>query len=75
MTRDWLKEARGAKTCKEVAGAVGITEPYYFLIEQGLRRPRGLTVEQVTQLAGAVGMDPIQALQQEMAWLKESSPH
>ncbi|MBK5447457.1 helix-turn-helix transcriptional regulator [Bacillus sp. TH22] len=33
-----LREERGY-TCKDVAEAVGITEPYYWYIENGKRRP------------------------------------
>ena len=71
--RDWLIKARGERTCKEIAEALHLTESYYWRIEQGLRRPSGLTMEQVVQLAHATGIDPMKAMKEEMEWLKQSS--
>lgn len=69
MERTWLRKARGDRTCKAVGEALGISEAYYFLIEKGDRRPRGLPVDKVIMIAETLGMEPMDAIRQESAWI------
>lgn len=65
--RDWLKQARVKKqlTMKQAADQIGISESYYFLIEQGERKKNldlalaqklcevfGFTVQQIAEMEG-----------------------
>lgn len=69
MERTWLIKARGERTCKEVAKALGITESYYWRVEQGIRGSRGLPLDRVIKVAQILGIDPMDAIRQESEWL------
>lgn len=66
--REWLKLLRkGAKLRqKEMAAALGISEPAYCLIEKG---KRGLDVRKVIQIAKALKLDPATVLRMETDYL------
>lgn len=70
--REWLKLLRkeAGLRQKEMAAAMGISEPTYCLIEQG---KRGLTVQKVIQIAHTTQTDPMSVLQMETDYL--SSKH
>lgn len=69
MERTWLIKARGERTCKEVAKALGITESYYWRMEQGIRGTKGLPLDKVIKTSQILGIDPMEALNAEVAWL------
>ena len=65
--REWLRDARTKKqlTMKQTAEKIGISESYYFLIEQGERKKNldlalvrklcdtfGFTIQQVAEMEG-----------------------
>ena len=52
--REWLRELRGSKTCKEFGKQLGISEQYYWLIEQGYRQKR-MGVDLISRLAKVTG--------------------
>ena len=70
--REWLKTLRkGAKLRqKEMAAAMGISEPAYCLIEKG---KRGLDVRKAIQIAETLKIDPATVLRMETNYL--SSKH
>lgn len=70
--REWLKTLRkGAKLRqKEMAAAMGISEPAYCLIENG---KRGLDVRKVIQIAETLKIEPGLVLKLESNYL--SSKH
>lgn len=64
--RDWLKTARADKqlTMKQAADQIGISESYYFLIEQGERK-KNLDLALVKKLADVFGMTVQQIAEME----------
>lgn len=64
--RDWLKAARSDKqlTMKQAADQIGISESYYFLIEQGERK-KNLDLALVKKLADVFGMTVQQIAEME----------
>ena len=64
--RDWLKTARADKqlTMKQAADQIGISESYYFLIEQGERK-KNLDLVLVKKLADVFGMTVQQIAEME----------
>lgn len=64
--RDWLKTARADKqlTMKQAADQIGISESYYFLIENGERK-KNLDLALVKKLAEVFGMTVQQIAEME----------
>lgn len=64
--RDWLKTARADKqlTMKQAADQIGISESYYFLIENGERK-KNLDLALVKKLADVFGMTVQQIAEME----------
>lgn len=58
MDRTWLKELREERglTCKDVADRVGISESYYWLIENG-KRQTSMDVQICKRLSEALNVD------------------
>ena len=55
--RDWLKEARQVQrlTQKQMADALGISEPYYSLIESGDRQKK-MDVSMLINIGNVLGL-------------------
>ena len=75
MERTWLIRLRKANglTCKEFGAKIGISESYYWNLEQGLRASRGLSVETVCKIAEATGAKVNELLNAEIAWGREAN--
>ena len=65
--RDWLRELRGSMTCKEFGKMLGISEQYYWLIEQGYRQKR-MGVDLLTKIAKATKKPIKKLLEAENAY-------
>lgn len=65
--RDWLRELRGSMTCKEFGKKLGVSEQYYWLIEQGLRGQR-MRVDLIAQIAKVTGKSVKKIMEAESAY-------
>lgn len=70
--REWLYRERvdRRKTMKDMAKALGVSEGYYCLIEQGKRCP-SLSVLQIRNLSKALGFPMMLAVDAELDYAKE----
>lgn len=48
--RDWLRELRGSMTNKEFGESIGLSEQYYWMVENGYRQKR-MSVDLLTKIA------------------------
>lgn len=65
--REWLRELRGSKTCKEFGKQLGISEQYYWLIEQGYRQKR-MSVDLISRIAKVTGKSVKKLVEAENAY-------
>lgn len=72
--RKWLSEIRAAKgmTFKALGERIGKPESYVCNIEHGKMRRKGLDVELLCKIAKAVDVSPVDVLQMEIDYLKET---
>lgn len=72
--RSWLKELRkeAGLRQKDLADALGMTEGYFCLIEQG-KRMRCMNVDTLTRIAEKTGTDVNTVLRKELDFWKSSS--
>lgn len=48
--REWLRELRGDKTNKEFGASIGLSEQYYWMVENGYRQKR-MSVDLLTKIS------------------------
>lgn len=65
--REWLRDLRGEKTCKQMAEELGITEAYYWLVEQGKRQKR-MNVLFIWRLSQVTGVPVNDLVWKELQW-------
>ena len=58
--RDWLWKLRGTKTNKEFGASIGLSEQYYWMVENGYRQKR-MSVDLLAKIAEVTGK-PIEML-------------
>ena len=74
--RTWLRELRkevGLRQ-KDIARELGMTEPFFCLIENG-KRKRALDVDTLVKIAQITKKDPMELLRKELDYLNSSEAH
>lgn len=69
--REWLWKLRGTKTCREFGKELGISEQYYWLIEQGYRQQR-MRVILIAKVAEVTGRPVEELVEAEREFYREN---
>lgn len=69
--RQWLRNLRGLKTCKEFGQELGLSEQYYWLIENGYRQKR-MDYRLLLKIALVSGKPLAEVMEAENQWRNES---
>lgn len=65
--RDWLRELRGSKTNKEFGASIGLSEQYYWMVENGYRQKR-MSVDLISRIAKVTGKSVKKLVEAEDAY-------
>lgn len=65
--REWLRELRGSKTNKEFGESIGLSEQYYWMVENGYRQKR-MSVDLISRIAKVTGKSVKKLVEAEDAY-------